>query len=328
MPRNPLTGVPGPLKARFGSFNSIQEYRAATPLPDNAQRIVDQAVLEVQLDRLSITSALLAAGMTYNLENPLSVSEIYGEKINQVGGAIRVMNPSARGENQLLDRTGYSVPVYITMDDFQLGIRPLLMSRRSGAPLDTAMVKQAIRRVNESIEDAVINGPGITFNGHTAYGLLNEPNVNSIAYSSNEAWTATGHDGADIYGDIMRMVDKLVEDKFYGPYTLFVPTAYYMKMFEDWKSNSDKTIYQRLTELRFNNGPLRIEAADTLGADRTILMQMTSDVADIVVGQYPTVVSWEDNAGWEFFFAAMAIMIPRIKSTFTGQSGIVKGYLT
>lgn len=326
MSRTNLSGVGGRLGKRLAAFDSIAEYRAAAPLPDQAQRVVDQAVIDVQLDRLSITASLMASGLTYNLDNPLSVAELYQEKINQTGHAKRVMNPSSRGESQLVDRSGYTVPIYLTMDTFELNIRPLLMSRRVGAPLDTTLVSQAIRRVNESIEDAVINGPGVTFNGHTAYGLLNEPNVSSIAYVSNEAWDAAGHDGNDIYTDVMAMVAKLQLNKYYGPYKLYVPTLYWMKLQDDWKTNSDKTIYQRLTELSFNGAPLSIEAADTLGANRTIMLQASKDVLDLVVGQMPTVVSWEDGPGWEFNFAAMGIVIPRIKSTYTGQSGIVKGY--
>ena len=47
---------------------------------------------------------------------------------------------------------------------------------------------------------------------------------------------------------------------------------------------------------------------------------------ELVVGQMPTVISWADGPGWEFSFAAVGIVVPRIKSTYTGQSGIVKGY--
>lgn len=324
--RTAASGVGGKLGQVLATANSIAEIRAATPLPDNAQRAVDTAVLEVQLDRLSIVASMMADGLVYPLDNALAIPELYQEKINRTGTARRVMNPSSRGENRMVDRTGYTVPIYLTMDQFELNARPLAVSRRAGAPLDTTLVSQSIRKINENIEDAVINGSGVTFNGHTAYGLFNEPNVNSVAYGSNEAWDAAGHDGADIYTDVMNMVEELDSNNYPGPYVLHVPTAYWLKLFDDWKANSDKTIYQRLTELRFNGSPLRIEQAPQLGANRTVMYQATKDVLDLVVGQMPTVINWSDGPGWEFSFAGVAIVIPRIKSTYTGQSGVVKGY--
>lgn len=324
--RTSARGVGGSLGRHLATASSIAEIRAASPLPDDAQRVIDQALIEVQLDRLSIVASLMGDGLVYTLDNALAVPELYQEKINQTGHARRVMNPSSRGENRMVDRTGYTIPIYLTMDTFELNARPLAVSRRVGAPLDTTMVAQATRRVNESLEDAVINGPGVQFNGHTAYGLLNEPNVNSVSYVSNESWSASGHDGADIYADVMNMVEELDSNNYHGPYVLQVPTAYWLKLNDDWKANSDKTILQRLTELRFGNQPLRIEQADMLPADRTIMYQPTRDVLELVVGQMPTVVSWADGPGWEFNFAVMSIVVPRIKSTYTGQSGVVKGY--
>ena len=119
---------------------TFEEMRAASPLPRDAQMLIDQAVIRTGLDRLSIVQDLLAEGLTYPLPNPLSVTEIYWESISKTGGAFRTMSPEARGEYQLPARTPYRIPVYLTMDDFSLNIRTLLMSRRVGAPLDTTRV--------------------------------------------------------------------------------------------------------------------------------------------------------------------------------------------
>ena len=54
-----------------------------------------------------------------------------------------------------------------------------------------------------------------------------------------------------------------------------------------------------------------------------ILLQLTSDVVDIVVGMQPTTLQWEDMGGMITNFKVMAIMVPRIKDTQTSQSGIV-----
>lgn len=320
------TGMRGLTAALLGS-GTIPALRQASPLPDEAQRVIDNAVIGVGLERLVIVGDWLSEGLVYNLPNPLSVTEVYHEKVSKVGHAKRVMNPTSRGENQLLDRSGVRTPVYITMDDFQFPIRTLLASERVGAPLDTAQAAQTTRRVNEAIEDAAINGWNPTVAGNSTYGLLTHPNVNTVAYTGNEAWDAAGHTGEEILTDVLNMIEALQGDRFYGPYNLYVPTSYGIKLMEDFKANSGLTIQRRLEEVQAGGRGLRVRVADNLPADRTVMMQMTSDVADVIVGEQPTLISWTDGGpGWELFFAVLAIMVPRIKSTYTGQSGIVKGY--
>lgn len=321
--------VPGfrNLAAGLAMYESIDALRAAAPLPDEAQRVFDNTVVQVGLERLTVVADMLEAGMVYNLPNAMSVLELYHEKASKVGHAKRVMTPSARGENQLIDRSGVRTPIYITMDDFAFNIRLLLAAQRAGAPLDTAHTAQATRRVNEAIEDAAINGSGIVVGGNATPGILNAPNVNTVAYSTNESWTAAGHDGADILADVFDMIEALQGDRMYGPYNLYVNSAYGLKLEEDYKSATSGTIRERLESIDVGGGrKLRVRVADQLGTDRTFMMQMTNDVADIIVGQQPTVVSWQDGPGWERFFAVMAILVPRVRETYTNQSGIVTGY--
>lgn len=330
-PGHPPAGLPGSntaglarLLERYENFDAI---RAAAPLPDEAQRVIDNQVIQVGLDRLVIVADMLEAGMTMDLPNAMSVLEVYHERVNKVGHAKRTMTPSARGENQLLDRSGVRTPIYITMDDFSFNIRLLLASRRSGAPLDTAQIAQATRRVNEAIEDAALNGAGFTVDGNSLLGILTAPNANTYSYVDNEAWTAAGHSGEDILDDVLGMIEEAHNDQMYGPYNLYIPPAYGMRIEEDYKSATSGTVRERLESIDIGGGRrLRVRVCDQLGTDRTILMQMTSDVADVIVGQQPTAVSWQDAPGWEFMFAVMAIMVPRVKDSYTGQSGIVLGY--
>ena len=51
-------------------------------------------------------------------------------------------------------------------------------------------------------------------------------------------------------------------------------------------------------------------------------MQMTSDVADIIIGQEPTVIPWTSLDGFMIHNLVMAIMIPRVRSDADGNSGI------
>jgi uncharacterized linocin/CFP29 family protein len=321
------TGALRGLQSALVSCRSIDELRSLAPMPKDAQEMIDAAVVKVGLDRLSVVADVMAEGLTYGLPDPLSTMELYWEKESKTGHAQRTMLPGARGERQLADRSGVRVPIYATTDDFSLNVRTLRASERAGAPLDTSMVEQATRRVNEAIEDAMINGAGITVGGNDAPGLMNQTNINTQVYTgSNPAWDHTSKTGAEILADVLLMIDALQADRKFGPYNLYIPTEYGNAINNDFKAASDKTIRQRLEEIVVGGRPLRIREADALTDDYTLLVQMTSDVVDVVVGQEPTVVSWEDGPGWERMFVVLAFMIPRVKDDYDGNSGVCRGY--
>jgi hypothetical protein len=305
---------------------SVSQLRTLTPLPENAQKLIDDAVVRVGLQRLSVAAEVMAEGLTYSLPDPLSVAEIQWEQISKSGGAYRTMNPEARGENQLQDRRPKRVPIYCTIDDFSLGIRTLRTSQRVGAPIDTSLVEDATRRVNESIEDAFINGAALAVDGYSAYGLLNAPNANTYAYATGMAWDNASKTGALILADVQAMALKLVNDKKFGPYTLFIPTSYNNALDADFKANGDLTIRQRLEQLTYGGRNLKIVVADQLGTDRTALVQMTSDVIQAVRGQDPTVIPWTSPSGFTLYWLVMAIIVPRIRDDYDGNSGICLGY--
>lgn len=308
--------------------NAIGELRAMFPLPDDAQRQVDDRVVDVGFDRLTLVADLIAEGLTFSLPNWLAVPELYWERSSRAGYAKRTMTPDTRDENQRIDRSGRTLPIYATIDGFEFGIRELLAAQRSGYQIDLAHVEGATRNCNEAIEDAAWNGAGVTFKGNSTPGVLTAPNVNTQAYKDNEAWTAAGHSGEDIVEDVLAMAAKLEAARRFGPYNLYIPTAYGNKLNQDFKANGDSSIRRRLEDLEFGGRNLRVRVADQLPANRTALIQMTRDVIDVVVGQTPTAVSWTDGPGWRRHFAVLACVVPRVRDDAEGKSGIVIGNTT
>lgn len=304
---------------------SVGQMRAMSPLPEDAQRVVDNAVVRVGLDRLTIVADLLAAGLRFPLADPLSVTEVQWDTVNEVGGAQRTMDPEARGENQLPNRTPNRTPVFLTTDDFFLGIRTLRASERVGQPLDTTLIEQATRRVNEAIEDQAINGAALNVHGYGAPGILNAPNVNTFTYGSNEAWDAAGKTGDEILADVLGMINVAITAKKYGPYNLYVPTLYGTALAKDFKANGSDTVLQRLQAIEAGGRNLVIKQADQLPANRTALIQMTSDVIDVIDGQRPVTVPWTSPSGFTLHWLVMAIMIVRVRSDYNSKSGVVTG---
>lgn len=308
---------------RCGSVNA---FRAAAPLPKNTQELVDRAVVRVGRQRLVIVEDLLAAGLTFNLPNWLSVPSLYWEAIGEAGHAQRTMVPKARGERQVMDRTGFTLPIFATWDDFSFDVRELLASERVGSPLDTTHVEQSARNVNDAFEDQAINGLDFNIAGNATPGMLDS--TNTFAYAGGEAWDVAGHTGEEILTDTLGGIDVLQADGYYGPYNMWVPTTYGSKLNQDFKSGTSGTILERLQAIQAGGRSLMVKTADKLPANRTVIAQMTSDVVDVVVGQTPTAVSWEDGPGWERFFVVLGCLIVRVKANSAGNYGIAIGNLT
>lgn len=318
--------------------DAVAEFRAAGPMPENAQELFDATVIRVGRDRLRLVADLIAAGLTYDVPNWLSVMELDWERMSEAGVARRTMLPGAvRGEAGYPDRDRKTLPIYATISDFNFNMRLLLASQRAGTPLDTTMIEQATRRNNEAIEDAGLEGLPASVAGNAVPGVLNAPNVNTTNFTDNEAWTASGHSGQDIRDDVFAMIDKQQADRMFGPYNLYVPPAY---MTELNKLYNDGTTTQSITTmdllLKPGNNITSIKALDRLsnqsslpgGSDRSntvVMIQMTSDVIDVAIGQQNTPISWMDGSGLESNHMILACICPRVKDTYSSQSGICVG---
>lgn len=306
-----------------GGKLTIGALRALSPFPENAQKYIDQAVVRVGVQRLAIAADIMRRSPT-PLPDALSFTEVQWEQINKSGGAQRTMQPGARGENQLQDRRQKRIPVYCTTDDFNIGIRSFLMSQRVGQPIDVTQVEEATRRVNEAVEDATLNG-AIQVDGYSTPGVLNAPNANT--YTLPLTWTdptATANltIGGKIFVDVEAMITKLQGDLKFGPYGLYVGTAYGNALDGDYKSLGDGTIRDRLLKIPSLQS---IVVADQMPATSVVLMQLTSDVADMIVGQTPTVLPWTSPDGLTLYWMVMAILVPRIRDDYDGNSGICIG---
>lgn len=302
-------------------------FRALAPLPERSQVVLDNAVVKVGMERLTFAADIMAAGLTYNLADPLSITQLAWNSANRVGAAQRTMSPSARGENKLPATLENRLPVYLTTDNFSLDIRTLRMSQRVGLPLDTALIEACTRSVNEAIEDAAINGAttidgqDLQVAGYKAPGLVNAPNAATQALTA-AAWDVTPV-AATIYAEVKAMIAKLRANKKYGPYRLYANTEVGANFDDDYVNAAPQnTIRERLLKIE---GLQAIRTADMMPANKVILVQMTNDVVDMVVGQQPTVIPYTSLDGFTFHNLVMAIMIPRVRSDYDGKSGVVIG---
>ncbi len=277
----------------------------------------DTAVVEVARERLGAVEDLIGRGLTFPLGNALGTTIVEWEQMSDMEPAEINMAGVTEGERDRVDFTLKSLPVPITHKDFRLNIRALEASRRLGEALDVTQARLASRLVSESIENQLFNGAAITVLGSTIPGLTTAANRN---LGTSAAWQTAGTAGEDIIDDVIAMIGAAEGDNMFGPYGLYCSIAAKNNLNNDYKANSDRTTLERMQAI---DGLASIRGTSKLTGKNVLLVQLTSDVVDIVVGMQPTTIQWEDMGGMITNFKVMSIMVPRVKDTSTAQSGIV-----
>lgn len=276
----------------------------------------DERLIEIAHKRLVAVAELMSRGLTYNIPNGLGTTQLEWERVSDMEGADVSMSGVTDGQR---DRQVYdlqTMPLPIIHKDFNVNIRALEASRKRGIPLDTAQADQASRLVSETVEAMVFNGHTV-YAGGNIYGLANHPDRNTGVASD---WELTATTGANKLADVLEMIAAAQDDNMYGPYGIFVSQTAYTLLAEDYKAESDKTQLQRLLEVP---GIEFIKPSKDITDGSLFMVQLSSDVIDEVIGMQPTVVQWSTNGGMTVNFKVMAIMIPRVRSTQSGQSGVV-----
>lgn len=277
----------------------------------------DTAVIEIARQRLVAVGKFNELGLTFNLPNALGTTILQWEDVTDMEPAELSMSGVTEGQEDRLEWSLRNMPIPIVHKDFRVNIRALEASRRLGQPLDVAQAQMAATLVAETLESLIFDGSSVTSQaGATIFGLLTETNRNTGSPTANWDTTATGLEYVD---DVITMMAALQADNMYGPYGLWVTYATWNRMLDDYKAESDKTIVQRIQELP---NLTFIMPTSNLGANVAVMHQLTNDVAQIVNGMQPTTIQWESRGGMITHFKVMAIMVPRVRSTVTTQSGV------
>lgn len=280
----------------------------------------DQVVVQLARDRLGIADDLISRGLTKVLKNAMGTTILTWETQSDMRPAEVTMDAITRTRMDRINYETASIPIPIIHHDFHLNARALAASRNLGESLDTSLATESTLQVVEQIEDMVINGvANFQFAGSQIYGYATHPNRNQVSLSVE--WDGSGKTGGQIIDDVQAMRTAAHADRMFGPYMLYIPTAYGIILDNDYSdTKGSNTIRERILKLEGIQG---IRTADKMTADNVLLVQMTSNVVDMVVGQQPAMLEWEEMGGLQMFFKVMAIMVPRIKVTQTNQSGIV-----
>jgi len=301
-----------------GVATAVPLVNATATLRKDEWKQMDDAVLFAAQERLVGVTDLYSRNLVYQIGNGLGKTVLEYEDLSELTAAELTMDAVTPSQK---DRPQYDLkylPLPIVHKDFSYNIRALSASRNGGMPLDTTTAALAARQVSEKVEDMLFNGASTyAYGGGTLYGYVDFPSANSVTLSVN--WDASAKTGELILDDVRDMKQASIDAKHYGPWVVYVPTAYETVLDDDYKAASDKTIRQRILEIE---GITEIKVVDKLAANTVVMVQMTSDVVRIVEGLPMTTVEWQEGGGMTTNYKVMTIMVPQIRADQAGNCGV------
>jgi hypothetical protein len=157
---------------------------------------------------------------------------------------------------------------------------------------------------------------------NTIYSYVNHPDRNTVTLSTYGGWDDnSATTGADILNSVLAMKQTSIDNYHYGPWQLYIPTAYETRLDNDYDTTTPgTTIRERILKIGGIEG---IKVIDTLTADNVLMVQMTSDVVRLVRGMGMQNVEWQTEGRFINKYKVLTIQVPQIRSDQNGKTGIV-----
>ncbi len=313
-----------------GDQRDVKNYKAVptnyATLYKDEWRQLDDAVVKAAQKRLVGIQDLINNGLVYNLTNAMGTPVLMYNDIGMGGEARTTMDGVNRGLGDRPETKANYLPIPLTTYDFELDARTLEVTRRMGNPLDTTMAETGARLVAERLEKMLFSDTSYSFgpkddkNRNTIYSYLSHPDINLVTLGTS--WPSlTTSIGTTIIGKVLEMKQASIDVNRYGPWTLYVPTAYETTLDKDYDTTKPSTtIRKRILEIA---GILDVKVADMLPTDNVLLVQMTNDVVRLVTGVPIQVVEWATEGKFVNKYKVLTIQVPQIRSDINGSTGIV-----
>jgi len=312
------------------AYRVLQINQAGTLRRDEWKQL-DEAVLKVAESRLGGFQDLIDAGLVYNLGNAMGTTVLEYHDISDTDlSADITMDGITRAQGARPQFTTNYLPIPIVHADYEINARVLAASRNMGNPLDTTMAERAARKVQEKLENMLFSNSTYAYGGGTIYSYMNFPHANTgVQVKAALGGVATVLKKWDtlteeqIVQQVIAMKQTSLNDKFFGPWNLYIPSAYETILDEDYKVSGGKviTIRDRLMAI---SGIRNIKVIDFMPADTVLLVQMTSDVVRVVRGMGLQNVEWSTEGNMVTKYKVMTIQVPQIRADQEGKCGIVR----
>lgn len=307
------------------SYATVPLTNATATLRRDEWKQLDQALLDVARYRLGGVQDLIDKGLTYQLGNAMGTTVLEWHDVSDAMEASLTMDGVTRSKGDRVVFQHNYLPIPILHVDYEINARVLAASRSLGNPLDTTSAERAARKILEKLENMLFTDTSYSFgetdsrSKNTIYSYVNHPDRNTVNLSI--AWSSSAITAAGILQDVLEMKQASINDYHYGPWMLYIPTAYETVLDDDYDTQTPgTTIRERILKIAGIQG---IKVVDTLAADNVLLVQMTPDVVRLVQGFPLQNVEWNTEGGMVTKYKVMTIAVPQIRSDQNLRTGIV-----
>jgi uncharacterized linocin/CFP29 family protein len=281
---------------------------------------LDQAIMEaVYTTPMRLFNDLRARGDAVTIPNGMGKSAYEYQKMTDIGPATTSMDGVRESDNDAPAFDIAGIPLPLVHKDFQFTARQIAITRNGGQPLDTVMARLAARKVMEEVEKMTAGSQTFAYGGYNIYGYTNFParmtQTLTAPSSSNHPTTVS---------EILSMRKKLTDKAFQGPFRVYMSPAWNQYLDEDYVASGVRTdtLRQRILAV---DGIQSVETSYWLTGNAILMVQMTPDVAQAVVGMDVTTLQWPSKGGMLVNFKIIAMMVPLLRADINSITGIVHG---
>lgn len=299
---------------------------------------LDRTVVRATRQRLRLVADLEAAVSLGGFNGMAKLTHEY-EAMTDPGEAVVDMDglSDARNDSPLFKLR--SIPLPITHSDFFLSQRRIATSQASGTPLDTSLGEACGRRVGEALEKTAIGTQtGVTFGTQstgvtahdgtsTSYGLTNFTH----RVTKTDLTVPDGTNPDSVVQDVIEMRETMYTNGFYGPFMLYHSTSYdqwldrthFVGTHAQGLTNGTRNLRSVIGEI---DGIAGIRRLDYLTSGyQMILVQMTSDVVQMINAMDVVTLQWPSQGGLRQNFKVMAIKVALFKAPYNGVAAVIHG---
>lgn len=282
-------------------------------------RVIDEAVEEAARIQLRFTDDLIGAGLRKDIDGMATPALSY-QTMGDITDATISMRPLREAEK---DRPEYGIatmPIPLIHKGTSIDLRELEVTRRVGRPIDTTMIGLMTRKVMEMAENLAIGNLSFTWGGGSVYGPRNFPLRNTKVLTNPTAGTWT----PDVtFNEVLSMRTIARDDFRPGPYRMYYSTDWDVYLDQDYSpAYPGVTLRSRLSQVASITEWVPLEI---LTGYQMIMIQMTRDVIQMVVGMAVRAIEWSSGDGFEHFITIMTILVPWMRVDQANNCGVVHG---
>jgi uncharacterized linocin/CFP29 family protein len=151
---------------------------APVTVPQEAWKVIDQAVVRAAMPRLSFVNRLRSRNLTYNVPNAMGKTVLETQVMGRITPATISMDAVRRGDADQMESDVAHLPLPIIHKDAEFTLRQIAVSRNSSMPYDTTYLEMAAEEVAIEVERLFLGtsvNNGYKYAGASVWGLLNFP---------------------------------------------------------------------------------------------------------------------------------------------------------